>query len=67
MLPESLFLKPETLEEAAALLASLEDVKILAGGTDLLVRMRKGETWRHIVDITGIDALNTIGQETALW
>jgi CO/xanthine dehydrogenase FAD-binding subunit len=42
-LPRFDYLGPDTLEEALALLAAhKEDAKILAGGTDLLVRMKKG-------------------------
>ena len=42
-LPRFDYLKPETVEQALSLLAShREDAKILAGGTDLLVRMKKG-------------------------
>ena len=60
MLPEFLSLRPETTEEAVALLAGLQDAKVIAGGTDLIVRMRKGESWRHVVDIAGIKALGAI-------
>ena len=63
MLPEFLSLRPETAEEAAALLADLRDVKVLAGGTDLLVRMRKGEAWQHVVDVSGIESLTGITRE----
>jgi 4-hydroxybenzoyl-CoA reductase subunit beta len=42
-LPRFDYLKPETVEQALSLLASHgEEAKILAGGTDLLVRMKKG-------------------------
>lgn len=42
-LPRFDYLAPDTLDKALDLLAShKEDVKILAGGTDLLVRMKKG-------------------------
>jgi 4-hydroxybenzoyl-CoA reductase beta subunit len=42
-LPRFNYLGPDTLEEALELLAShRDDAKILAGGTDLLVRMKKG-------------------------
>jgi 4-hydroxybenzoyl-CoA reductase subunit beta len=42
-LPSFEYLKPETLDQALSLLAShQQDAKILAGGTDLLVRMKKG-------------------------
>lgn len=42
-LPRFEYLRPETLEDALDLLAEhKDDAKILAGGTDLLVRMKKG-------------------------
>ena len=42
-LPRFEYLGPETLEDALDLLAEhRDDAKILAGGTDLLVRMKKG-------------------------
>jgi 4-hydroxybenzoyl-CoA reductase subunit beta len=42
-LPRFDYVKPETVEQALSLLASHgEEAKILAGGTDLLVRMKKG-------------------------
>ena len=42
-LPRFEYLGPDTLEQTLDLLADLkEDAKILAGGTDLLVRMKKG-------------------------
>lgn len=42
-LPRFDYLRPDTLEEALGLLAAhRDDAKILAGGTDLLVRMKKG-------------------------
>ena len=42
-LPRFRYLGPETLDEALDLLDThKEDAKILAGGTDLLVRMKKG-------------------------
>jgi CO/xanthine dehydrogenase FAD-binding subunit len=62
MLPEFLSLRADTTEEAVNLLSDLEDVKVLAGGTDLLVRMRKGEAWKHIVDVTAIPGLDAIEQ-----
>ena len=43
LLPRFDYLEPENLEGALDLLADYrEDAKLLAGGTDLLVRMKKG-------------------------
>lgn len=63
MLPDFLSLRVETKGEALALLSDLQGVKVLAGGTDLLIRMRRGETCTHVVDITGIPELAPIETE----
>lgn len=60
MLPEFASVIPESKERALACLTSLENVKVFAGGTDLLVKMRRGESWSHIVDITHIHDLKGI-------
>lgn len=60
MLPDFASAIPETKEQALALLSSLEDGKVFAGGTDLLVKMRKGEKCSNIVDITVIHDLKGI-------
>ena len=60
MLPEFLSHRADTKEQAVVLLSALEDVSVLAGGTDLLVRMGRGETHRHIIDIAGIPDLRII-------
>ena len=56
--------KPATKAEALELLATLENVKVLAGGTDLVIQMKeKLVKPDHIVDITGIEELNGIKLE----
>ena len=41
--PKMFIIEPETVDQALYLLAShKDDAKVLAGGTDLLVRMKKG-------------------------
>jgi carbon-monoxide dehydrogenase medium subunit len=54
--------KPETLDEAIALLNDYgENASILAGGTDLLVELKKREKMvAHVVDIKAIPALDEI-------
>ena len=53
------FLNPSALSEAAEMLNSREDVKILAGGTDLLVMLKdKTISCRYIMDIKKIPELN---------
>ncbi|MBM4161007.1 MAG: xanthine dehydrogenase family protein subunit M [Ignavibacteria bacterium] len=59
------YYSPRTLSEACNLLAEGEpDSKILAGGTDVLVEMRKSSAWssKAIVDITRIPSLRGIGE-----
>jgi CO/xanthine dehydrogenase FAD-binding subunit len=54
---------PHSLEEACALLAELStDAKILAGGTDVLVEMRKpgSHSSKAMVDIAGLVSLDGI-------
>lgn len=61
-LPRFDYLKPETLEQALDLLASQgEESKILAGGTDLLVRMKKGLlTPKALISLKALDELSYI-------
>ncbi|MCB1546091.1 MAG: 4-hydroxybenzoyl-CoA reductase subunit beta [Methylobacteriaceae bacterium] len=52
--------RPATIEEAVAL-ASGPDARYLAGGTDLLVNMRRGITRAaRLIDLAGVDALKSI-------
>jgi CO/xanthine dehydrogenase FAD-binding subunit len=60
---------PSTVAEAANLLAGADGLaRVLAGGTDLLVRMRSGmEEPDLIVDIKRIDGMRDIVQENGGW
>ena len=60
---------PRTLESAVALLAGEPgSAQILAGGTDLLVRMKSGFAEPDlVVDIKRIDAMNAITAEGGGW
>ena len=60
---------PETVESAAAFLAGARgDVRVLAGGTDLLVQMRSEIVDPElIVDIKRIAETRTIGEEKGGW
>ena len=52
--------RPTTLSDAIALLAE-EGAKAIAGGTDLVLQMREGETRpSRLVDITGVEGLDGI-------
>jgi CO/xanthine dehydrogenase FAD-binding subunit len=66
MLPEFASVIPESKEKALTYLSSLENVKIFAGGTDLLVKMRRGESCSNIIDITKISDLQVISEQGGL-
>jgi carbon-monoxide dehydrogenase medium subunit len=66
MLPEFASVIPESKEKALTFLSSLENVKIFAGGTDLLVKMRRGESCSNIIDITKISDLQVISEQGGL-
>lgn len=59
------FLSPTTVDDAVAMLAAQEgDCRILAGGTDLLVRMKSGFAVPDaVLDIKRIDGLRSILRE----
>ena len=59
------YLKPITLQEACSLrLRYGEDARIMAGGTDLLVKMKQRiENPKYLIDIKGISGLDEIYYE----
>ncbi len=62
------YLAPQTLDDAVKALASQPDAKVLAGGTDLLVRMRSDMIHPDVVlDIKRIDETRRITQEDGGW
>ncbi len=67
-LPYFRFHTPETVEEAAGILADEgADAMILAGGTDLLPNMKRGQqTPKHLVTLRNIDSLNDIRNGSGL-
>lgn len=59
---------PATAQEAAGLLAATEGAHVLAGGTDLLVKLRTGLTApRMIVDLKAIPRLRGIDSDARGW
>ena len=64
-LPPFEYLRPATLEDALEMLAVHgEDARILAGGTDLLVRMKKGLLRpKVLVSLNSLDELSFIREE----
>jgi CO/xanthine dehydrogenase FAD-binding subunit len=57
MLPQFSYVAARNKQEALSSLASLTGAALLAGGTDLLVRMKKGETHRYVIDLGGVAEL----------
>jgi carbon-monoxide dehydrogenase medium subunit len=63
-LPRFNYYRPKTLNEALDLLDKLDDYKILAGGTDLLIDMRIGRYKpNNIIDINGLKELEYVRVE----
>ncbi len=60
MLPPFSYIAVHSKQEALTSLASLAGAALLAGGTDLLVRMKKGETHRYVIDLTGAAELSGV-------
>jgi carbon-monoxide dehydrogenase medium subunit len=59
--------RPNSLEEALQQLSQLEGVKVLAGGTDLLIQIKTGEYHpRAVVQILDVDELNRCDYEKGL-
>lgn len=56
------YFKPEMLNEALDILAEKKDVRIFAGGTDLIVKMKIGDSYKieNMLDINGIAELQKI-------
>ena len=55
---------PRSVEDAVAILAADQNARVMAGGTDLLVRLRMGQiSPSAIVDIKQIEGMRTISQE----
>lgn len=56
--------RPRTLAEACALGASLESAAYLAGGTDLLVKIRDGkQRTRHVIDLKHVAGLERVRRD----
>jgi len=63
-LPEFNYYRPTTLREALYLLSELEDAKVLAGGTDLLIDLRiRRYRPKNIIDISRLKELKYIIDE----
>ena len=63
-LPQFKYYKPRTLDEALKLLNELDEAKVIAGGTDLLIDMRIGRYRpKNIIDINDLNELKYIVDE----
>ena len=57
--------KANSIEEAIRLLKENPQAKLIAGGTDILIKLRKGKgVFDHLVDIHDMPELNFISQNT---
>jgi len=57
MLPRFLSILPKSKQEALVTLADTDGAAVVAGGTDLMVRMKKGESHKYLIDISGLKEL----------
>ena len=60
-IPELNYFRAESLEEALELISKLDDVKVIAGGTDVIIDLKIGRyRVRNLVDISRIEELRGI-------
>ena len=65
-LPELELLKPQSLAEAAAARAAHPEARLLGGGTDLVVNIRRGiEAPARLIDVNGIAELKALRADAA--
>jgi 4-hydroxybenzoyl-CoA reductase subunit beta len=63
-LPEFALHRPATASDAVRLMAETENARYLAGGTDMIVNVRRGiERPAALIDLSAIEALRGIGAE----
>ncbi|MCO5099457.1 MAG: 4-hydroxybenzoyl-CoA reductase subunit beta [Burkholderiaceae bacterium] len=69
LMPELRLHRPETLDEAVRLKATLSGARFVAGGTDLLVNLRRGlGEPADLIDLGGVADLGSVRRvEGALW
>ncbi len=54
------YVSARSKEEALSLLESLPDAALIAGGSDMIVRMRGGEAHSHLIDVAGLAEIGGI-------
>ena len=63
-MPEFKMHRPETVEDAVKLFASEDNARFLAGGTDMVVNIRRGiEVPGALVDLTAVAELKSINED----
>lgn len=69
LLPDFRYHRPDTVEEAVRLKASAADARFLAGGTDLLINLRRGlGEPTDLIDLAAVSGFAAIRDEgEALW
>ena len=55
--------QPQTATEAAVALSENERSAVIAGGIDLVRRMRFGEVWKTVIDLSSVDSMRGICAE----
>jgi len=61
LIPKINYFKPKNLDEALKLLSKLEEARVIAGGTDLIVDMKTGRTKpKNVIDISSLGELKYI-------
>ncbi len=64
MFPIEKYHMAESVQDAVRALAEDENARVIAGGTDVLIRLHEGhKDYRNLVDINSLDALRRIWQE----
>ena len=62
-IPSFKLARPNSVTEAVNLLTGKRDATVIAGGVDVVRRMRSGHEWSTLIDIGGIEELKTITLE----
>ena len=62
-IPSFKLARPTSVTEAVNLLTGKRDTTVIAGGVDVVRRMRSGHGWSTLIDIGGIEELKTITLE----
>ncbi len=64
MLPRFESFRAQSKREVLSFLTTMEEVKILAGGTDLMVKMRRGELCARLLDVSEVDEIRGVAENS---